>query len=63
MVLVVKNLLTMQKTLDTRVQSPNQDDPQEEGMATHSRILAGRIPWTEEPGMLPSVGLRRVKRN
>ena len=32
------------------------EDPLEEGMATHSRILAWKIPWTEEPGRLPSVG-------
>ena len=34
------------------VRSPSQEDPLEEGMATHSSILAGRIPWTEEPGKL-----------
>ena len=35
-------------------------DPMEEGMVTHSSILAWRIPWTEEPGGLPSIGLQRV---
>ena len=35
------------------------EDPLEKGMATHSRILAWRIPWTEEPGRLPSMGLQR----
>ena len=42
------------------VQSLGQDDPLEEGMATHSRILAWRIPWTEEPGGLQSIRLQRV---
>ena len=37
-----------------------QEDPLEEGMATHSSILAWRIPWTEEPGGLHSRGLQRV---
>ena len=36
------------------------EDPLEEGMATHSRILAWRIPWTEEPGGLQSMGLHRI---
>ena len=39
------------------------EDPLEEGMATHSSILAWRIPWTEEPGGLHSVGLQRVRHN
>ena len=37
-----------------------QEDPLEKGMATHSSILAGIIPWTEEPGGLQSMGLKRV---
>ena len=37
-----------------------QEDTLEEGMTTHSSILAWRIPWTEEPGRLPSTGLQRV---
>ena len=45
---------------ETQVQSLGQEDPLEEEMATHSRILAWRIPWTEEPGGLQSVGLQRV---
>ena len=48
---------------DTRVQSLGQEDPPEKGIATHSRILAWRIPWTEEPGGLPSMGSKRVKHN
>ena len=46
---VVKNLSAMQETW---VQSLGQKDPLEKEMATHSSILAGRIPWTEEPGGL-----------
>ena len=43
-----------------QVQSPRLEDPQEVGMATHSSILAWRIPWTEEPGGLQSIELKRV---
>ena len=46
---------------ETWVQPLGGDDPLEEGMATHSRILAWRIPWTEEPGGLQSVGSQRVR--
>ena len=42
------------------VQSPGREDPLEEGVATHSRILAWRVPWTEEPGGLQSMGWQRV---
>ena len=42
------------------VQSLGQEDPLEEGMATHSSILAWRIPWTEVPGGLQSMGAHRV---
>ena len=55
---VVKNPLLMQETW---VQSLGWEDPLEEGMATHSSILAWRLPWTEEPGGLPSMGLQRVR--
>ena len=50
---MVKNLPAMQ---EARVQSLGQDDPLEKEMATHSSILAWRIPWTEEPGGLQSMG-------
>ena len=50
---VVKNLPPMR---ETRVQSLGQEDPLEKGMATHSSILAWKIPWTEEPGGLQSRG-------
>ena len=53
---MVKNPPTMQ---ETRVQSLGLEDPLEEGMATHSRILAWRVPWTEEPGRLQSMGSQR----
>ena len=42
---------------------PGLEDPLEEGMATHSSILIWRIPWTEEPGRLQSIGLQRVRHN
>ena len=57
---IVKNLPAMQKT---RVCSLGQEDSLEEGMATHSSILAWRIPWTEEAGGLESVGSQRVRHN
>ena len=53
----VKNPPAMQETW---VPSLGQEDPLEEGTATHSSILAWRIPWTEEPGGLQSVGSQRV---
>ena len=49
----VKNVPAMQ---ETRVQSLSQEDPLEQGMANHSRILAWRFPWTEEPSRLQSWG-------
>ena len=59
-VLMVKNLPAMQETW---VQSLSWKDPLEKGMATPSSILAWRIPWTEEPGGLQSMGLQRVRHN
>ena len=55
---MVKNLPAMQ---ETRVQSLGREDPLEKEMATHSSILAWRIPWTEEPGGLQFMGSQRVK--
>ena len=46
---------------ETWVQSLGREDPLEKGMATHSSILAWRIPWTEEPGGLQSMGSQRVR--
>ena len=54
---MVKNLPAMQ---ETQVQSLNQEDPLEKGMAIHSSVLARRIPWTEEPGGLQSMGLQSI---
>ena len=54
---MVKNLPAMQ---ETQVQSLGQEDPLEKIMATHSSILAWKIPWAEEPGGLQSMGLQRV---
>ena len=48
---------------ETWIQSLGQEDPLEKEMATHSSILAWRIPWTEEPGGLQSMGLQRVGRD
>ena len=53
----VKNLPAM---WETSVRSLGWEDPLENGMAIHSSILAWRIPWTEEPGGLLSIGLKRV---
>ena len=53
MALVVKNPPAKQ---EMQVQSLGQEDPLEEGMATCSSILAWRIPWTEDPGGLQSIG-------
>ena len=54
----VKKLLTMQ---ETQVRSLGWEDPLEKGMATHSSILAWRIPWTEEPDRLQYMGLQIVE--
>ena len=54
---LVKNLPTVQ---ETRVRSLGGEDPLEKGMGTHSSILAWRLPWTEEPGGLQSVGSQRA---
>ena len=55
---MVKNLPVMQ---ETQVQSLDQEKPLEKGMATHSSILAWRIPWRDEPGGLQSMGSQRVR--
>ena len=54
---MVKKLPEMQETW---IQSLGREDPLEKGMATHSSILAWRIPWTEEPGGLQSMGSQRA---
>ena len=69
---VVKNLpakkkkricLLMQETQETWAQSLGQEDPLEKEMDTHSSILVWRIPWTEEPGGLQSMGLQRLTKS
>ena len=57
----VKNQPAMQEFEETQFRSLGQEDPLEEGMATHSSILAWIIPWTEEPGGLQSMGSQRVR--
>ena len=57
---MVKNLPVMQ---ETGVLSLGSEDPLEKEMATHSNILAWRIPWTEEPRGLQSTGSQRVRHN
>ena len=57
---MVKNLPAMR---EIRVQSLGWEDFLEEGMAAHSSTLAWRIPWTEEPGRLQSIGSHRVRHN
>ena len=52
-----------QEMQETWVQSLGREDPLEEGMTTHSSVLAWRIPWAEEPGRLQSMGLLRVGHN
>ena len=54
----VKNLPAVQ---ETQVPSPGWEDPLKKGMTTHSNILAWRIPWTEEPGRLQSMGLQIIR--
>ena len=57
---MVKNLPAMRKTW---VRSLGWEDPVEEGMVTHSSVLAWRFPWTEEPGGLQYTGLQRAGHN
>ena len=57
---MVKNEPAMQETW---VRSLGQEDPLEEEMATHSSILAWRVPWIEEPGGLHSMGSQRLRHN
>ena len=59
---MVKNPPAVQETQETQVGSLGQEDPLEEEMATHSSILAWKIPWTDEPSGLPSMGSQRLRR-
>ena len=53
----------MREMQETRVRSLGVEDLLEEVMATYSSVLAWRIPWTEEPGVLQSIGSQRVRHN
>ena len=59
--LVVQMVKNLSATQEAHVRSLDQEDPLEKGMATHSSILAWRIPWTEEPARLQSMGSQRVR--
>ena len=61
--LVAQRLKDLPPMQETQVRSLGQEDPLEKEMATHSSILAWRIPWTEELGRLQSTGLQRVGHN
>ena len=58
--LVAQTVKNLPAILETWVRSLGWEDPLEKGMATHSSILAWRIPWTEEPGGLQSTGSQKV---
>ena len=60
---LLKNLPAIQETQETQVLSLGWEDPLEKSMATHSSILAWRIPWMEELGGLQSIGSQRVRHN
>ena len=60
MVQWVKNLPEMQEMQETQIQSLGLEDPLEQEMAIHSSTIAWKIPWTEEPGRLQSMGFQRV---
>ena len=58
--LVAKMVKNLPAVGETQVRYLGLEDPLEEGMAIHSSVVAWRIPWTEEPGGLQSMGLQRV---
>ena len=61
--IVVKNLPAIAGEIQMQVHSLSQEDPLEEGMATHSSVLTWRIPWTDESGRLQFIGSQRVGHN
>ena len=64
--LVAQEVKNLPAVPETRVRSLGQEDPLEKGMATHSSILdflPGEIPWTEEPGVLQSIGAQRFRQD
>ena len=58
---LVTHMVTLSAMPETWGQSLGQEDPLEKEMATHSRVLAWKIPWTEEPSRLQSTGSQRVR--
>ena len=58
--LVAQTVKCLSTMLETRVRSLGWEDPLEKEMAIHSRTIAWKIPWTEEPGRLQSMGSQRV---
>ena len=58
---MVRNTLAVQQTQETQIRSLGWKDPLEKEMTIHSNILAWRIPWTEVPGGLQSMGSQRVR--
>ena len=58
---VVQTVTNLVAMWETWIRSLGQEDPLEKGMATHSSILPWRVPWTEEPGGLQSMGLQIVR--
>ena len=61
--LVAQRLKRLPARRETGVHTLGREDPLEKEMATHSSILAWRIPWTEEPGRLQSTGSQRVRQD
>ena len=61
--LVAQTVMRLSAMQETRVRSLGWEDPLEKEMAAHSNILAWKIPWTAEPGRLPSMGSQRVKQD
>ena len=61
--LIAQQAMNLPAVQETQVRSLGLEDPLEKEMATHSSILAWKILWTEEPGVLQSMGLQRVRHN
>ena len=61
--LVAQTVKSLPAVWETQVRSLGQKDPVEKAMATYSSILAWKIPWTEEPGKLQSMGSQRIRHN
>ena len=59
--MVTQQVKNLPATQETQFQSLDQEDPLEKGTVTHSSILAWKIPWTEEPSGLQSMGSQRVR--